>query len=353
MPKRDQRFKALDQMPTPDLWPEIVRQSSSAPASSPRVSRVPSIVAALAIAAAGVWVAVQAFGGQDGRRVDPSGQGPSIAQNTMIAYVSDRGGDPEIYVMDLDGMMIRQLSDNEVEDTHPSWGPNGKLATASVRSTSEDRLQLYLFDQSGEPTALETEAGHITSPTWSPDGSRIAFSGCCEVGTQIYVINADGTQERQLTDLPDDGVSGAYEPSWSPDGTRLALTINEYDPRTQDENEVMYIMNDDGTGLVRVTSPADLASEPAWSPDGRRIAFTSRGDGNSEIYVMNADGSGQTNLTRSDSDEGDPAWSPDGSRILFASNADGNVDLYIMDADGSDLTRITSTPWNEWEPDWA
>jgi len=309
----------------------------------------------LVIAAAGIWIGAQAFLDSDGQGDESGGRASGAVKNGMIAFVSDRGGDLEVYVMNPDGTGIAQITDNEIDDDTPSWSPYGTaLVTASERAGGDDRLHLYLVEPSvGERTRLGNEAQHITSPSWSPDSSRIAFSACCDFGTQVYVINADGTGEVRLTDEASDGVSGAYDPAWSPDGTNLALTIIRYDPQTQEEREAIYVMNDDGNGLIRLTDPSDINFGPAWSPDGTKIVFTSRRDGNSEIYVMNADGSGQANLTGSVAEEAYPTFSPDGTRILFAGTGDGDWDLYVMDVDGSNARRLTSTSENEWEPDWA
>ena len=83
---------------------------------------------------------------------------------------------------------------------------------------------------------------------------------------------------------------------------------------------------------------------PVYSPDGRKIAFGSSRSGDFEIYVMNADGSDVVRLTQSSGLDVRPAWSPDGKRIAFTSNRDGNYDIYIVNADGSDPTNATFPP---------
>ena len=100
-------------------------------------------------------------------------------------------------------------------------------------------------------------------------------------------------------------------PAWSPDGRKLAFVSR------RDGNSEIYVMNADGSGQENLTQQPASDSHPSWSPDGRKLAFVSRRDGNSEIYVMNADGSGLRNVTRTPSNDLDPAWSPDGGAIAF------------------------------------
>ena len=100
-------------------------------------------------------------------------------------------------------------------------------------------------------------------------------------------------------------------PAWSPDGRKLAFVSR------RDGNSEIYVINADGSGQENLTQHPARDSHPSWSRDGRKLAFVSRRDGNSEIYVMNADGSGLRNVTRAPSNDLGPAWSPDGGAIAF------------------------------------
>jgi TolB protein len=147
-------------------------------------------------------------------------------------------------------------------------------------------------------------------------------------------------------------------PAWSPDGRKLAFVSR------RDGNSEIYVMNADGSDQENLTRQQASDSNPTWSRDGRKLAFVSRRDGNSEIYVMNADGSGLRNVTRTPWDDLDPAWSPDGQAIAFVQktcrpNPPGRCAtayetyLYVVHADGSGPRRLTTHLGRLFNPSWS
>ncbi len=115
----------------------------------------------------------------------------------------------------------------------------------------------------------------------------------------------------------------------------------------------IYVMNADGSNQKNLTNNGAYSSAPAWSPDGSQIAFMRINNGDIGIYVMNADGSNQRDLTTNSAFDVEPAWSPDGSRIAFRSLRDGNAEIYVMNADGSNPTRLTTNPARDAQPAWS
>ena len=208
-------------------------------------------------------------------------------------------------------------------------------------SERDGNSEIYIMNADGsDPQRLTDNPAYDAWPVWSPDGSQIAFTSTRNGKADIYVMDANGSNLRQLTHHS----AGDIWPDWSPDGTRIAF------PSRRDGNFEIYVINADGTNLQRLTNTPDAEDFPAWSPDSSQIVFSSI-EGNEGTYIMNADGGDRQQLT--DIVALEPAWSPDGTRIAFGSDHEGFRALYVMDADGSNLQRLSQTRAGENCPDWS
>jgi Tol biopolymer transport system component len=274
-----------------------------------------------------------------------SGLGGTIAFNT------DRDGDFEIYLVYANGTGLARLTNFTGDDAHASWSPDGSRIAFHSNRTGD--VEIYAMNADGtNPMRLTSRPGIDQLPAWSPDGSKIAFVR--DVGSpffgEIFVMNDDGTGAVNITNNAD----FALTPAWSPDGTRIAYTTDrDYDIDPTELATEIYVLNADGTQPLNITNhnTAD-DGHPAWSPDGSRIAFHTNRDGNFDIYVMNADGSNPVNLTKHAAQDFNPAWSPDGSKIAFETDRDGNFEIYVMTADGTYLVRVTNYPATDAFPAW-
>src|SRR5881394_1514833 len=194
----------------------------------------------------------------------------------------------------------------------------------------------------------------FSPPVPQTGNSKIVFSSNREGSYQIYVLNGDGSGVVRLTN------SNANDdlPRWSPNGTKILFQSDRDHPDTGYMD--IYVMNADGSGVTRLTTGVNDDSMGTWSPNGTRIAFQSMRNGmNYQVYLMNADGSNQVNLSNSSSSEGQPSWSADGTNIAFASDRDhaGYDSIYVMNSDGGNQHALTfatgETQDNQpvWSPD--
>jgi Tol biopolymer transport system component len=238
-------------------------------------------------------------------------------------------------------------SDDSKSGEVPAGNPVSAVDSESVSSDSKiafasDRdgnYEVYVMDADGSnQTRLTSNSAYDSYPSWSPDGLKITFASDRDGNREIYVMNADGSDQTQLTS---NGVG--THPSWSPDGSKIAFTSE------RDGNREVYVMDPDGADQTRLTTAG--GTHPSWSLDGSKIAFMS--ERSFEIYVMDADSSNQTQLTSNGAYDETPSWSPDGSKIAFASDRDGSFEIYMMDADGSNQTRLTSNTAYDFDPSWS
>jgi Tol biopolymer transport system component len=260
--------------------------------------------------------------------------------NGKIAFVSARDGQHEIYTMNANGTAQVNISNNAATDTGPSWSPDGtKIAFQSNRDGGASEIYVMNSDGSNQTRLTFSSVGGAERPAWSPDGTKIAFVGLVTNSTTgIFVMNVDGTGRTLLTN----NASSTSAPAWSPDGTKIAFERG---------NEI-YVMNADGSGQTQLTNNTVSDQGPSFSPDGTKILFSRMvGDGQ-QVFVMNADGTGQSQLTSSGVNYM-PTFSPDGKKIAFNHNLNTTgSEVSVMNADGSNQVQLTDSQLDNSQPAW-
>lgn len=228
------------------------------------------------------------------------------------------------------------------EEIDPVWSPDGtKIAfSGNVPATGNPDANYEIFTMNADGTNIVQQTFTVEglgefvqsfAPSWSPTGTEIAFEGWRISWAQIIKVPADGSgTEVILTSTTD--FASKFQPDWSPDGTKILFT---WSGGAQD----IFVMNQDGSNPVNLTAdlPGSDQRDPSWSPDGARFAFTDTRfwnipDFNTEIFVRNADGSGEIQVTDHPSIDDTPSWSPDGATIIFSSARGGFFEIWTIAA---------------------
>jgi TolB protein len=229
----------------------------------------------------------------------------------------------------------------------PSWSPDG--THIAYQFATPEEVALYVMDTDG--TNVRRIAPGAGAPEWAPIGTEVAVSDLRPGHRGIAVIDLSDPKLRfqEVTHVPD-GVPEEY-PTWSPDGRWLAFN-------SQRIGHELWTVRRDGRELAPLTDDPSLDDSPAWSPDGSRIAFLSTRTGEGDIYLVDPDGANLLQLTDGPYFEGGPAWSPDGNYLIFtartvSTSEEGNLGLWVMRSDGTDATLLFDSPSEHLMPDWA
>lgn len=276
---------------------------------------------------------------------------PSEAPKPMsgrILFVSDKSGNREIYFMDLATRQTINLTNSPKDDMNPQVSPDGKyMVFYSNRNGDNDIFKLDL--QTSDLTQLTTNKYDDYDPSFSPDGKQIVFKSTRKdkLG-DIYLMNADGSQQRDITTSRK--TTEEWDPTFSLDGNKIIFTVRQNNDHRTDE---LYVMNPDGTERTQITNNKIADWYPVISPRDGALLFISTADKSTkeDIFRNNLDGvSGNVQLTHLPGNDADPSWDFTGEHIIFINDQDGDYDLYSMNADGSDVQKIADTKADELSP---
>ena len=266
----------------------------------------------------------------------------STTKLCQLAFVSDRDGNDEIYLMDESGGNINRLTFDKLLDGNPSWSPDGNnIAFESNRDM--DGTEIFTIDTTGNNLRqLTFNDRDDFDPKWSPNGNLIVYSSYDGYNFVIYSVNVDGKNERQLTNPSDN----CQAPTWSPDGSEIAYMAPA-------ENGVHIFTKDlNGNENRKLTSGNSKNGNPDWC--GSQIAFMSnRNNDIFQIYIMDNNGENIRQLTFNDNWKWSPNFSPGCTKIAFFSEIEGNRVIFTINSDGTNLQQLT--PANGWyvDPAWS
>ena len=239
-----------------------------------------------------------------------------------------------------------QLTHTDTGEPFP--GPDGKQLLYESQIAGYYQLFIMNVDGSGQRQLTHDPTNHDL-PSWSPDGKRISYDSDRNGHSVIYVMDLDGSNEQRVS--PENGES--IHPMWSPDSKQIIYCADD-DLKPPKKNDASIYVFDLDTKQTATLITGGVNTYPTYSPDGKQIAYRHMiGDMNSEVYVADADGKNIRNLSNHQAFDGWPAWSPDGKQIAFSSNRRANYQIHIMDADGSNVRLVANTEGRATEPRWS
>lgn len=281
-------------------------------------------------------------------------EGPFLSR---IVFTSDRAGglSKEVFTMDWDGANMDQISNLRSISISPAWSPDGKKIayTSYVKRVGAKfrNADMLIHDvASGKRSIISYRQGINSGAAFASDNRHIYLTISQGSNPDIYKMTFDGTLVGKITNGPAGAMN--VEPAISNDG-KLAFSSDRAG------RPMIYTANAEGNDVKRITFAGVFNSSPAWSPDGKKIAFAGQNDGNFDIFVMNADGTGMIRLTSAKKANGrmasneDPSFSPDGRFVMYTSNRTGKNQIYISTVEGTEERRVTNDSHNYYKPKWS
>jgi TolB protein len=240
----------------------------------------------------------------------------------------------EVFQIDRDGSNTVQLTTHKSLTLSPTVAADGRIAYMTYKGGPPEIWGQRkvggpfekLFPTKGGPQ------GPCMAPAWSPDGQRIVFvQGDRRGNTDIMVLDVESGRVRRITDSNCINT----EPTWNPGGTQIAFTSD------REGTPQVYLMEEDGSNVRRLTMEGTYNASPSWSPTGAMIAYVSRFEGKFDLFVHKLGEGKSYQITTGVASSESPSWSPDERRLVFSSGSRGGMQLYTTDLSGNTLRRLS------------
>ena len=288
---------------------------------------------------------------------------PALARIPMIAFLSDRSGDEEVYILFDDGQ-VRPLTDNRTRTVDLDWSPDGRTVAFASNLQGGQIFDIVIIDVETEEETNLTEGkfgSNMQKPRWAPTGDpRILVESPALPGQGDHhwdIGMMDLTEEPlkivNITHAGGEGIGQDVEGAWSPDGTMMVFQGERvgFPEGTLDIFIADMTTEIPGVNQTQITKDPEADQRARWSPDGKKIVFESKRDGDWEIFVVDIDGKNLKQLTNNDATDRNAEWSKNG--IVFESKRDGNFEIYRMDPDGNNQVNLTNDPGLDGKPLWS
>lgn len=266
-----------------------------------------------------------------------------------ILFVSNQDGDREIFITNLKGENLKQLTHNSRDDYDASWSPDGQFILFTS-NRDDGNSEVYVMGIDGrQQTNLSVNAGYDGEPSWSPDGKLIAFTSDREGAIEIYTMALDGSEIKKLS--PNESKNTSYsQPIWSPDGRWIA-----YRKQNERAKGDLWLVDLDKNQHRQLTNNEKFDDDLAhWSPDSSKLIYQSRRNKEYNIYLYNVNDNKELKLTNLPSADSRPRWSNQGEEIVFLSTRGptGRTQIFIMEEDGSQQQGISDNRYQVNDAEW-
>lgn len=257
-----------------------------------------------------------------------------VATSRIVFVRQLAPGVKELFQVDRDGANVLQLTTHKSLTLSPSVASDGRLAYMTYKGGSPEiwgQKKPGGAHQKLYPLSGKAE-GPCYAPAWSPDGRKLAFvQGDRRGNSDIMILDMESSRARRLTDSNCINMS----PCWNPAGTQLAFTSD------REGNPQIYLMEEDGSNVRRLSREGNYNESPTWSPSGSMIAYVSRFEGKFDLFVYKLGEGKSYQITTGVASSESPSWSPDERRLVFSSGSMGGMQLYTTDLSGNTLRRLT------------
>lgn len=266
---------------------------------------------------------------------------------SKIAFVSDRTGRKEVYLMDYDGFNPIKITSRFSHAMAPAWRPDGKQLVFTAVTKNEKNVRnhnLFLYDlPTGKINMLSNRTGINSGAAFSPNGKQLALTMSFPGNPEIFLMDPNSKVVQRITN----SFGLDVDPAWSADGRWLAFVSD------RSGRPMVYKMEASGANVQRLTYAGHYNATPSWSPDGSKMAFAGWDAGKFDIFLMNPDGTNIERLTKNMGNNEDPDFAPDGYFVVYSSNRKGKKNLYITNVDNTVHRQITSDFGNCEAPKWG
>jgi len=260
-----------------------------------------------------------------------------------IAFTSEVSGHKEIFVADVLGRNIKQITKHKSIAVSPKFSPDGKQLAYSSYHPGNPNLYITNWQEARFTRAISRRSGLNLAPAWSPDGKTMVITLSVDDNPDLYLMNLKGAIITRLTKNTGINVS----PTWSPDGKHIAFVSD------RSGNPQIYVMNIKTKKVRRITFQGNDNTEPSWSPDGEWIAYSGLYESRYQIFMIKPEGGIPLQLTWYRDDHESPSWSPDSRQIVFSRLHNNDRDISTVFRNGTGFRTLFRLRGHQSSPEWS